>query len=201
MYVNYCNLFFFFFQAEDGIRDGTVTGVQTCALPISCWTIQQAPFSATPSSAGRTQKSTSCRSCGSDTDARSTLAFATPGTSETTLRAAAYSGIARSASSSGPSTSTQRPPTSTTLFANRSRRSGYCTALRRARSGSGAGAGTASRSALRISSRADTLPPLRAEALARHRRQLALSGPGIGDARSEDAQQLSEDAIGPGPRQ
>src|SRR5689334_24617046 len=25
----------FFFQAEDGIRDGTVTGVQTCALPIS----------------------------------------------------------------------------------------------------------------------------------------------------------------------
>src|SRR6266481_8662327 len=28
------NRFFFFFQAEDGIRDGTVTGVQTCALPI-----------------------------------------------------------------------------------------------------------------------------------------------------------------------
>src|SRR5207253_7857419 len=27
---------FFFFQAEDGIRDGHVTGVQTCALPISC---------------------------------------------------------------------------------------------------------------------------------------------------------------------
>src|SRR6266481_8384496 len=25
---------FFFFQAEDGIRDGTVTGAQTCALPI-----------------------------------------------------------------------------------------------------------------------------------------------------------------------
>src|SRR6266487_6176177 len=25
---------FFFFQAEDGIRDGRVTGVQTCALPI-----------------------------------------------------------------------------------------------------------------------------------------------------------------------
>src|SRR2546430_8514630 len=29
--------FFFFFQAEDGIRDLTVTGVQTCALPISAW--------------------------------------------------------------------------------------------------------------------------------------------------------------------
>src|SRR3712207_363822 len=31
--VDYC-LFFFFFQAEDGIRDIGVTGVQTCALPI-----------------------------------------------------------------------------------------------------------------------------------------------------------------------
>src|SRR2546430_7862036 len=29
--ANFC----FFFQAEDGIRDLTVTGVQTCALPIS----------------------------------------------------------------------------------------------------------------------------------------------------------------------
>src|SRR2546430_17742086 len=30
-----CSFLFFFFQAEDGIRDLTVTGVQTCALPIS----------------------------------------------------------------------------------------------------------------------------------------------------------------------
>src|SRR5437660_7074497 len=33
----YCHMYvfvFFFFQAEDGIRDGHVTGVQTCALPI-----------------------------------------------------------------------------------------------------------------------------------------------------------------------
>src|SRR5690606_40946016 len=29
--------FSFFFQAEDGIRDFHVTGVQTCALPISLW--------------------------------------------------------------------------------------------------------------------------------------------------------------------
>src|SRR5256886_6464221 len=29
-----CTVFLFFFQAEDGIRDLTVTGVQTCALPI-----------------------------------------------------------------------------------------------------------------------------------------------------------------------
>src|SRR3712207_8100688 len=31
----FCYLCFFFFQAEDGIRDIGVTGVQTCALPIS----------------------------------------------------------------------------------------------------------------------------------------------------------------------
>src|SRR5438270_5016653 len=30
----YVSLYIFFFQAEDGIRDLTVTGVQTCALPI-----------------------------------------------------------------------------------------------------------------------------------------------------------------------
>src|SRR5207253_5414543 len=35
---------FFFFQAEDGIRDGHVTGVQTCALPISLDLV----FAATP---------------------------------------------------------------------------------------------------------------------------------------------------------
>src|SRR5437762_14252585 len=29
-----CNCLLFFFQAEDGIRDTSVTGVQTCALPI-----------------------------------------------------------------------------------------------------------------------------------------------------------------------
>src|SRR2546430_11834852 len=47
-------IIFFFFQAEDGIRDLTVTGVQTCALPISypggtapssalCWNKGQQP--------------------------------------------------------------------------------------------------------------------------------------------------------------
>src|SRR3954449_13640137 len=30
----WCSLVFLFFQAEDGIRDESVTGVQTCALPI-----------------------------------------------------------------------------------------------------------------------------------------------------------------------
>src|SRR5699024_11738307 len=32
--VFFIYVFFFFFQAEDGIRDRNVTGVQTCALPI-----------------------------------------------------------------------------------------------------------------------------------------------------------------------
>src|SRR3712207_7790283 len=38
VFIEQCNYsgfcFFFFFQAEDGIRDIGVTGVQTCALPI-----------------------------------------------------------------------------------------------------------------------------------------------------------------------
>src|SRR5256885_9890158 len=33
-HVRACSNLFFFFQAEDGIRDYKVTGVQTCALPI-----------------------------------------------------------------------------------------------------------------------------------------------------------------------
>src|SRR5437867_8128992 len=51
-------LFFFFFQAEDGIRDRTVTGVQTCALPISFdpgsasrWRRHEVAFGATSLSA------------------------------------------------------------------------------------------------------------------------------------------------------
>src|SRR5262249_58059204 len=36
---------FFFFQAEAGIRDGSVTGVQTCALPISARLRQRAAIS------------------------------------------------------------------------------------------------------------------------------------------------------------
>src|SRR2546426_2207777 len=38
LYHFFLFLFFFFFQAEDGIRDYKVTGVQTCALPISVQT-------------------------------------------------------------------------------------------------------------------------------------------------------------------
>src|SRR5256886_11624771 len=39
---NIASYFFFFFQAEDGIRDLTVTGVQTCALPILIATMRSA---------------------------------------------------------------------------------------------------------------------------------------------------------------
>src|SRR5690554_6973843 len=35
----FISLISFFFQAEDGIRDADVTGVQTCALPISCGSV------------------------------------------------------------------------------------------------------------------------------------------------------------------
>ena len=35
LFCEISNYLFFFFQAEDGIRDYKVTGVQTCALPIS----------------------------------------------------------------------------------------------------------------------------------------------------------------------
>src|SRR5438270_1177940 len=38
--------FVFFFQAEDGIRDLTVTGVQTCALPIWCQKVRAAVHAA-----------------------------------------------------------------------------------------------------------------------------------------------------------
>src|SRR2546429_4841789 len=56
MNLNRNLIIFFFFQAEDGIRDVAVTGVQTCALPISrlqCYR-RRAParFSTPPSAAG-----------------------------------------------------------------------------------------------------------------------------------------------------
>src|SRR5258708_29369326 len=43
---------FFFFQAEDGIRDDLVTGVQTCALPISSRTPPQPRPGSSPAQPG-----------------------------------------------------------------------------------------------------------------------------------------------------
>src|SRR5437016_10808637 len=54
--------FFFFFQAEDGIRDWSVTGVQTCALPIfplSC--VGSRPLRTRPP--GQPAFRTECSSC------------------------------------------------------------------------------------------------------------------------------------------
>src|SRR5256885_12337414 len=47
-------MYFFFFQAEDGIRDYKVTGVQTCALPISAGDEVSEAVARTVATAGRT---------------------------------------------------------------------------------------------------------------------------------------------------
>src|SRR5699024_11925386 len=48
--------FRFFFQAEDGIRDRNVTGVQTCALPISmCARRRRRPESSSANTSSRTR--------------------------------------------------------------------------------------------------------------------------------------------------
>src|SRR5258708_25028733 len=53
---------FFFFQAEDGIRDDLVTGVQTCALPISFHpSARSCPPSRTPASTASGTRTTSGR--------------------------------------------------------------------------------------------------------------------------------------------
>src|SRR5258708_31584696 len=62
-------LFGFFFQAEDGIRDDLVTGVQTCALPIS--SSPTATAARTPTRAtGRAATTTRARSRRTTTRAR-----------------------------------------------------------------------------------------------------------------------------------
>src|SRR5205823_11884215 len=59
-------VFFFFFQAEDGLRDKLVTGVQTCALPISGFVRNAVPSSmaiAIPHAATTDGGDTSVRRC------------------------------------------------------------------------------------------------------------------------------------------
>src|SRR5699024_11671566 len=46
----------FFFQAEDGIRDRNVTGVQTCALPISGRVAESLPVHLFPDTAGLSRR-------------------------------------------------------------------------------------------------------------------------------------------------
>src|SRR5438034_5727241 len=57
-------LFFFFFQAEDGIRDHCVTGVQTCALPISLSVGKESGFSQSETSNKTDRINTAAKSFG-----------------------------------------------------------------------------------------------------------------------------------------
>src|SRR5205823_11600264 len=75
----------FFFQAEDGIRDKLVTGVQTCALPISLSVEMPAPVSTVTADDCRTQPATLATSP-RDTD---TAPDATSGTGTAPARAVA----------------------------------------------------------------------------------------------------------------
>src|SRR5207249_4835315 len=75
--------FFFFFQAEDGIRDRNVTGVQTCALPISSCTSAPSRRSAAatgPATAKRCPSwATCCASCRPSSEAASLSRHRRPG--------------------------------------------------------------------------------------------------------------------------
>src|SRR3712207_7426355 len=71
---SWCLSIFFFFQAEDGIRDIGVTGVQTCALPISPSCVPSREAAAAPGKArpggdggrggGRSRRAVVCREIG-----------------------------------------------------------------------------------------------------------------------------------------
>src|SRR5207248_8666331 len=65
--------FFFFFQAEDGIRDRTVTGVQTCALPISRSPSDDPRYHQSASSEGERGPATNRRGAGADPGAGGSL--------------------------------------------------------------------------------------------------------------------------------
>src|SRR5438034_7025158 len=66
----FCFLFFFFFfQAEDGIRDHCVTGVQTCALPISVPRVPRSARRDLPRA--RARAVAACRGCRARRCARS----------------------------------------------------------------------------------------------------------------------------------
>src|SRR6266516_7445547 len=61
---------FFFFQAEDGIRDRTVTGVQTCARPIWLPTSMAAASPTMASSPGMSPAASACMACGARSEER-----------------------------------------------------------------------------------------------------------------------------------
>src|SRR5437773_9490391 len=81
IYIVFC-IFFFFFQAEDGIRDRDVTGVQTCALPISALPdCRQGPWSSNvggPRGSRRRPRPLLHRQGRCDSDSRGRLRSAAP---------------------------------------------------------------------------------------------------------------------------
>src|SRR2546425_11841585 len=83
----YIFFFFFFFQAEDGIRDKLVTGVQTCALPISARAASHGRRSSSPSAArfawARTEYAGRRALAPSSSDVIGTTSAATPASSKT----------------------------------------------------------------------------------------------------------------------
>src|SRR3989441_7024426 len=101
------SFFFFFFQAEDGIRDKLVTGVQTCALPIlsspqghSCLT-ENSSFQARP--AGETR-------CSSSVPTSVTCDRRWTGSTSPALPSAAGSVVSMGGSSSRSSTASTTAP-------------------------------------------------------------------------------------------
>src|SRR5437764_9501373 len=69
---------FFFFQAEDGIRDTSVTGVQTCALPILAKLTSRKVGTAPPAEAATFSRSASLRSRNDRPGKASAAAFTPP---------------------------------------------------------------------------------------------------------------------------
>src|SRR5215216_4803735 len=109
---NDAHLFFFFFQAEDGIRDDLVTGVQTCALPISI-----APTPRKPADGGRRSRSPGRRSRASRTRSRwsasrtrTAIGRARASSSPTTPTRSSSGSRRTSSSASTSSCSTRRAP-------------------------------------------------------------------------------------------
>src|SRR2546430_9053426 len=74
-----CVNLFFFFQAEDGIRDLTVTGVQTCALPISAAPRRRAGPGSGPPGGGSCRRRRRGRRGRSGTAGRANPSPASPG--------------------------------------------------------------------------------------------------------------------------